>query len=193
MTDISATIQKSIKDHETAVRGVSDGETVIAAMVQKISASLKAGGTLILCGNGGSATDAEHVAGEFLGRYKKERHAWPAIALPSHTAALTAIGNDYGYGEVFARQVQAFGKKDDVVVGISTSGNSKNVLGAMHAARERGCVTIGVTGKSGGALAGVVDICFRAGSDDTPRVQEAHILMWHIVCELVDMQLIGDV
>src|SRR3989344_7090186 len=189
MNDISETIARSIRDHEQSVRGVSEGAAVIADMVQKISVSLKAGGTLILCGNGGSATDAEHVAGEFLGRYKKERKAWPAIALPSHTAALTAIGNDYSYDDVFARQVQAFGKKGDVVVGISTSGNSKNVLSAMRAARERGCATIGVTGKSGGALLGLADICFRSGSDDTPRVQEAHILMWHIVCELVDEQL----
>lgn len=191
MKDESDIIRKRVEDHDTAVSALTDQHIVIADIAGRIAKSFRAGGVLILCGNGGSAADAEHVAGEFLGRYKLERKPLPAIALTANAPVVTAVGNDYGFEHVFARQVQAFAKRADVVVGISTSGNSKNVLNAISEARNKGCVTIGVTSKSGGALAGMVDVCFRAGSNDTPRVQEAHILMWHIVCELVERELAG--
>ncbi len=189
MKDLSDIIRKRVDEHAAAASAIASSSSVIADIAERIAKSFQAGGTLILCGNGGSAADAEHVAGEFVGRYKLERKPWPAIALTANAPIVTAIGNDYGFEQVFARQVQAFAKRGDVVVGISTSGNSKNVLNAIGEARKRGCVTVGVTSRSGGALADMTDVCFRADSDDTPRVQEAHILMWHIVCELVELEL----
>jgi len=182
-------VRTRIQEHEAAVSAFGSEYAVAEQIAARIATAFRAGNKLLLCGNGGSAADAEHVAGEFLGRYKLEREPFPAIALTANIPALTAIANDYGYEHVFARQVRAFGKKGDVVIGISTSGNSKNVLNAMEEAKAKECITIGVTGKGGGALASVVDVCFHAPSDDTPRIQEVHILMWHIVCELVEKEL----
>ncbi|MBI4065859.1 D-sedoheptulose 7-phosphate isomerase [Candidatus Kaiserbacteria bacterium] len=178
-----------IKEHQATVRLLVGQATVIEKIARIFIKSLKNGGKILLCGNGGSAADAQHVAAELVGRFKKERRAWPAIALVSNPSTVTAIGNDYGFEYVFLRQVEALAKKGDVVVGISTSGNSKNVLNAMSEAKKVGCATIGATGKNGGELAKIADVCFRASSDNTPRVQEAHILMWHIVCELVELKL----
>lgn len=182
-------ISARIKEHQATVALFSEQSVVVENIVSKFIVSLKSGGKILLCGNGGSAADAQHVAAELTGRFKLERRAWPAIALTTNSSVVTAVGNDYGYEHVFARQVEALAETKDVVVGISTSGNSPSVLKAIEDGRKRGCVTIGVTGKNGGKLATIADICFRAGSDDTPRVQEAHILMWHIVCELVEQAL----
>lgn len=146
-------------------------------------------GTLYLCGNGGSAADAQHIAAEFVGRFLKERRALPAIALTCNTSILTAIGNDYDFSQIFARQVRASVRPNDIVVGISTSGNSANVLEALRAAREITAGTIGFTGSSGGELAQLCDTCFRAPSDSTPRIQECHLVAWHLVCEYVEASI----
>ncbi len=161
----------------------------IGQIAERLRDTLKNGHKILLCGNGGSAADAQHVASELVGRFARERAGWPAIALTTDTSIVTALGNDYGFDRIFARQVEALAAPGDVVVGISTSGNSANVLHAMRAARERGCFTLGMTGQDGGRLKDVVDLCLCVPSDSTPRVQEAHIVVWHIVCELVEREL----
>jgi D-sedoheptulose 7-phosphate isomerase len=156
--------------------------------VNALTKCLKAGGKILLCGNGGSAADSQHIAAEFIGRFQKERRALPAIALTTDTSALTALGNDYGFDVVFSRQVEALGNKGDVLIGISTSGNSRNVLEAIKAAKARGLVTITLTGNDGGQLAPLSDIKLIAPSKITARVQESHITMAHTICELVEEQ-----
>ncbi len=141
---------------------------------------------IILMGNGGSAADAQHIAAEFTGRYKVERKALPAIALTTDTSALTAIGNDYGYEFVFERQVEALANKNDLVIGISTTGNSQNLLNAFKKARELGCNTLGLSGKGGGKFNKLCDLNIIIPSDNTPRIQEMHILIGHIFCQAVD-------
>ncbi len=148
--------------------------------------TLKNGGKIILCGNGGSAADAQHIAAEFTGRYKTERRGLPGIALTTDTSALTAIGNDYGYDRVFDRQLEAIGNKGDLLIGISTSGNSKNIISALKLAQEMGCKTIGFTGRDGGSMNDVCDINLIVPSDNTPRIQEMHILFGHTICQIVD-------
>lgn len=148
--------------------------------------SLENGGKILIFGNGGSAADAQHIAAELIGRYEKERHALPALALTTDTSALTAIANDYSYEHVFARQIEGLAKPGDVVIGISTSGNSPNVLSGMMKAREKGCVTIGLTGSKGKKLAGVCDISVLVPTTSTARIQEAHIFIGHFLCSAVD-------
>ena len=149
------------------------------------------GGKVILFGNGGSAADAQHIAAEFMGKYYLERAPLPALALTVNTSALTAIGNDYSFAEVFSRQVLALGDKGDAAIGISTSGNSENVIQALKVARERGLTTIGFTGRGGGKLRDIVDHCLLVPSDNTPRIQEGHITAGHIICEIVEEELFG--
>ena len=148
--------------------------------------TLKNGHKVLLCGNGGSAADAQHIAAELTGRYKSERRGLPAIALTTDTSALTAIANDYGYEKVFARQVEALADRGDLLIGLSTSGNSDNVYLAFQAARNNGCHTIGLSGKDGGKISEVCDVNLIVPSDDTPRIQEMHILIGHILCQAVD-------
>jgi len=148
--------------------------------------TLKNGNKVLLCGNGGSAADAQHIAAELTGRYKSERRGLPAIALTTDTSALTAISNDYGYARVFDRQVEALANKDDLLIGISTSGNSDNILSAFKVAKELGCQTLGLSGKNGGEMNSVCDLNLVVPSDDTPRIQEMHILIGHILCQSVD-------
>lgn len=148
--------------------------------------TLKNGGKILLCGNGGSAADSQHIAAELTGRYKKERKGLCAIALTTDTSALTAIGNDYGYDSVFSRQVEALAKSGDLLLGISTSGNSKNVLNALKVAREIGCQTLGFSGREGGEMRNLCDVLLISPSSDTPRIQEMHILMGHILCDLIE-------
>ncbi len=158
----------------------------VEKLAAKITHSFKNGGKLLVFGNGGSAADAQHMAAEFVGRYIKERRALPAIALSVNTSALTAIGNDYGYEHTFARQVEALAAKGDVVVGISTSGNSPNVVLAINAARARGAFTAALVGAKACKLDGAADIVLKAPSDVTPRIQEMHILLIHAICEMVE-------
>jgi len=147
---------------------------------------IRRGGKVMLCGNGGSAADAQHIAAELSRRFKRERSALPGIALTTDTSALTAIGNDYGYERVFSRQLEAIAREGDLLVDISTSGNSANVIRAIESARERGCAVLGLSGKGGGAMNGICDMNIVVPSDDTARIQEMHIMIGHIICQIVD-------
>jgi D-sedoheptulose 7-phosphate isomerase len=161
--------------------------------IDLVAEALSAGHKLLLFGNGGSAADAQHLAAELVGRFMQDRRPLPAIALTTDTSALTAIANDYGYDEVFARQVRALGVKGDVAIAISTSGRSPSVLRAVAAARERGLGTVGLTGGDGGALAGSVDVCLQVSASTHPaRIQETHILIGHVICELVERRLAAE-
>jgi D-sedoheptulose 7-phosphate isomerase len=163
----------------------------IVEVAMLIASAFRDGHKVLLFGNGGSATDAAHIAAEFVGRYKRDRMPLPAIALATDIAAITCIANDYGYDELFARQVRAHGRKGDIAVAISTSGNSPNVLKGASAARECGLTTIAWTGANGGKLAGLVDYPFVVPSTVTSRIQESHITLGHVLCELVEEQLLG--
>ena len=164
----------------------------IEDMAKVIIAAYKNGGKVVLFGNGGSAADAQHIACELVGRFALKRRAFPAIALTTDTSILTAVANDYGYNAVFSRQVEALVGEKDVVIGISTSGDSPNVVEAIEMAKTKGARTIALTGGSGGRLAKVVDIALVVPSDNTPRIQEVHITIGHIVCEIVEKELSGD-
>ena len=161
----------------------------IIDVAQVLIRTFNEGRKVLLFGNGGSATDASHIAAEFVGRYHRDRSALPAIALATDMAALTAIANDYDYADIFARQVNAHGRKGDVAIAISTSGHSLNVLRGAEAAKARGLVTVGWTGATGGELAGLVDYCFLVPSTVTARIQECHITLGHVLCELVEERL----
>jgi D-sedoheptulose 7-phosphate isomerase len=161
--------------------------------VDLVADTLAAGRKVLLFGNGGSAADAQHIAAELVGRFTKERRALPAIALTTDTSALTAIANDYGYDEVFARQVRALGRAGDVAIAISTSGRSPNVLRAVEECRALGVHTIGLSGGDGGKLAGMVDVSLPVSASTlSARIQETHILIGHVICELVDRRLLGE-
>lgn len=163
----------------------------IAEGAKRLAGVLRAGGKLLVMGNGGSAADAQHLAAELVGRFLIERRALPAIALTTDTSILTAVGNDYGFDEVFSRQVEALGAAGDLVLGISTSGNSQNVINGLAMARQKGCSTIGLLGRDGGAIAGMVDLSLTIPTNETPRIQEAHQLIIHILCDLVEKELFG--
>jgi D-sedoheptulose 7-phosphate isomerase len=147
---------------------------------------LKNDGKILICGNGGSAADSQHIAAELSGRFKKERIALAGISLTTDTSALTAIGNDYGYEFVFSRQVEALANKNDLLIGISTSGNSENVIKAIESAKKIGCKVITLTGKSGGEMKNLGDINLIIPSNDTPRIQEMHIMVGHMICAIID-------
>jgi D-sedoheptulose 7-phosphate isomerase len=147
---------------------------------------LRSGSKVMFCGNGGSAADSQHLAAELLGRYLKDRAPLPALALTVDTSVLTAVGNDYGYAEVFERQVRGLGRPGDVLVGLSTSGNSENVLRAFAAARELGLRSVGLTGQGGGRMADAADLCIRVPSSRTNEIQEMHIAIGHLLCEMVE-------
>lgn len=157
-----------------------------------ITASIRNGGTIFFFGNGGSAADAQHIAAELAGRYLLDRPGLPGLALTTNTSCLTAVSNDYGYDLVFARQLLAIGKAGDVAVGLSTSGNSASVLHAVEAAREKNFITIGMTGAGGGKLKPLVDHCLCVASEHAARIQEAHILIGHILCEIVEEEFFGS-
>jgi D-sedoheptulose 7-phosphate isomerase len=165
-----------------------EGTNTIATVALAIVNCLQHGGKLLLFGNGGSAADAQHIAAEFVGRYQLNRKALPAMALSVNTSTLTAVANDYGYDEIFARQVAAFGSKSDVAIGISTSGNAVSVIRGVAVARSIGILTVGMTGSTGGKLKSAVDFCVCVPSDVTPRIQECHALVGHILsayCEKI--------
>lgn len=184
---ITTLLQSSLREHLDAIQALL--ETRIAEIERSgemICAALGQGHQVLLCGNGGSAADAQHIAAELVGRYELHRRAWPSIALTTDTSALTALSNDFGYEEVFARQVQALGREGDVLIALSTSGTSVNVIKAAEAARKRGCGTIALTGGSGEPLASLCDITVSVPSQRTSRIQEAHITIGHLWCEMVD-------
>lgn len=180
---IKTAIKESIKTKEALYKDQIEN---IEKAAEAIIASLKKGGKLIVFGNGGSAADSQHIAAELVGRFKLERKALAAIALTTNTSTLTAIANDYGYDASFSRQVEALGIKGDVALGISTSGNSKNVIEALNKAKASGIKTIALTGQDGGKMKDAADISIVVGSKDTPRIQESHIMIGHILCELIE-------
>ena len=164
----------------------------IARVALRIVDSLRSGGKVFFFGNGGSAADAQHLAAEFAGRYLKERPAFPALALTVNPSCVTAIGNDYGFDLVFARQIEALGNKRDVAVAMSTSGNSRNVVHALEIAKLKSIYAVALTGASGGLLANIADSTICIPSEETPRIQECHILTGHIICEIVEQLMCGD-
>ncbi|RYY97989.1 MAG: SIS domain-containing protein [Chitinophagaceae bacterium] len=163
----------------------------VATIAEDIVASLRAGNRIYFCGNGGSAADAQHLAAEFSGRFYTDRKALPAEALHCNTSYLTAVANDYSYDVVYARLVEGIGRPGDVLVGLSTSGNSANIVRAFETARAIGIRTVGFTGQAGGLMRGFSDHLLNVPSSDTPRIQEAHILLGHIICQLVEEQYFG--
>ena len=146
----------------------------------------------ILAGNGGSAADAQHIAAELVGRYGFDRPSIPSLALTTDTSNLTAIGNDYGYDQVFSRQLEGMGQKGDIFFGISTSGNSQNIINAFASAKKKGITTVALVGRDGGKMAQMADIALVVPSDSTPRIQESHILIGHIICDIIEKELFGD-
>jgi D-sedoheptulose 7-phosphate isomerase len=185
-------IRAQIRSHQQVMEQIEqDLAPKIAAVADLLADALGNGNKLLVMGNGGSAADAQHFVAEMVGRFKMERRALPAVALTTDTSILTAIGNDYGFEEVFSRQVEALALPGDVVVGISTSGTSKNVYKALVAADLAGCRTIGLLGRDGGTIAGIADVSLIVRTEDTPRVQEGHITMIHILCDLLEKRLFG--
>lgn len=194
MEDLIGRIAAALRESAAVKEEMAKDEELLAAVAragEMVVESLRSGGKLVLFGNGGSAADAQHIACELVGRYMMERGALPAIALTTNTSCLTAIGNDYSFDEVFARQVRALVRPGDVAVGISTSGRSRNVILGMRAAREMGAGTIGLTGAGGDELCSASDVCIRVPSRLTPRIQEAHIAIGHIISEMVEVELFG--
>ena len=169
---------------------IEENEEKLKKAVNIIYNALKNGNKILICGNGGSAADSQHFAAEVVGRFKLERKGLPAIALTTDTSILTAIGNDYGFDKIFERQVEALGKEGDVLVGISTSGNSENVIKAVNKAKEMGIYTIGLLGKDGGKLKDIVDLALIVPSNDTARIQECHLTIYHVICEEVERKLV---
>ena len=183
-------IKIQLAGHTALIRKIEETLTVkIADAVVMLQSALGDGKKLLVMGNGGSAADAQHFAAEIIGRFKLERPALPAVALTTDTSVLTAIGNDYGFDAVFSRQVEGLAAAGDVVVGISTSGNSANVFAALAKAREFGCRTIAILGRDGGTIKTVADISIIVPSNDTPRIQEGHITIIHIICDLLEKRL----
>lgn len=174
---------------ETITKVIETMQESLESASKLVVETLKNGNKILLCGNGGSAADAQHIAAELVGRYKTERRGLPGIALTTDTSALTAIGNDYGYDRVFDRQVEALVNKGDLIIGISTSGNSKNVINALKVAKEMGCKTLGLSGRDGGAMNELCDVNLVVPSNNTPRIQEMHILFGHTICQIIDNEL----
>jgi D-sedoheptulose 7-phosphate isomerase len=179
-------IQQSIEEHTLVINSLTNYLAEIQQLATLVVKTLKTGNKILLMGNGGSAADAQHIAAEIVGRFTRERRGLPAIALTTDTSILTSIGNDYGYDNIFSRQVEALASAEDLVIGISTSGNSKNVLQALTAAASLGCQTAALLGKGGGEIKNVVNLSLIVPSSNTARIQEAHILIGHILCQVVD-------
>jgi D-sedoheptulose 7-phosphate isomerase len=177
----------AIAEHHAAIEEVMGTEAELRRAVMLIRDAFAAGRHLFACGNGGSAADAQHLAAELTGRFEKERRGYPATALTTDTSALTSIGNDFGFEHIFARQLEAVAARGDVLVAISTSGNSPNIIKAVERARALGVRTIGLLGRDGGACAGLVDVPLVVGVPRTARIQEAHVLILHLLCEALEV------
>jgi phosphoheptose isomerase len=189
MSDFSSNLNRAISDSVRTLESLKNLEREVSRAADLIEQCLRAGNKLLVCGNGGSAADASHFATEFVVRFVKERRALPAICLTSDSGILTAAGNDYGFDEIFARQVAAFGIPGDVLICLTTSGRSKNVVRALEEAKARQMKTIAFLGRDGGSTIGVADLDLLIKSDSTARVQEAHHLVLHVLCEIVESQL----
>jgi D-sedoheptulose 7-phosphate isomerase len=181
--------QHAIDEHMAVIHGLSAQRAVFERIACEMTSAIIQGKKILWCGNGGSAADSQHFAAELMGRFRQERRGLPSIALTTDTSALTAIGNDYGYEKVFQRQVEALCTRGDVLVGISTSGNSKNVCMALEAAQKIGAFTVALTGEGGGAMAKIAEVTLQVPSKDTARIQEGHILCGHMLCDWVERSI----
>jgi len=182
-------ITEALAGHSEAIKNLQGQVETLEQMAKLLTASLRAGGKVLLFGNGGSAADAQHIAGEFLGRFRRERPAFAAVALSTDTSTITAIGNDYSFERIFARQVEGLVRERDVAWALSTSGDSANVVLGLEAARQRGAKTLAFSGGQGGRMAAAADICLTVKGKQTARIQEAHQLAYHILCDLVEEAL----
>jgi len=185
--DAAGIFDKAIAEHLTIVRAMQNQKRELLSIARAMTSALQMGGKILWCGNGGSAADAQHLAAELVGRFRRERRAMPSVSLTTDSSILTSVANDYGYEAVFSRQVEALGRPGDLLVGISTSGNSPNVIAALVAARAQGLATVGFSGLGGGRMALLVDHLFAVQSSDTARIQEAHILAGHMLCDWVEL------
>lgn len=192
--DLADLTRRRLEDGLAVKRAMLDSDCIAqtVAVASRMVEALRAGGKVLFFGNGGSAMDAGHLAAELAGRFYRDRPGLAGVSLADGTASLTAIANDYAYGDVFARQVRALGRPGDVAVGLTTSGNSENVVNALIAAREMGLLAVALTGASGGKAAGFADICVRVPTDDTPRVQEACLHLGHTICEIVEREMFPE-
>ena len=181
-------IQNEFNKHIKTANLLHNLTDAVASSAQLCIDCLKSGGKILIFGNGGSAADAQHIAAELVGRYKVERKGLPAIALTTDTSAITSIGNDFGYNHIFDRQVEALANKSDVVIGISTSGKSENIINALKVASKLNCITIGFSGQDGGEMNEICNINLVVPSEDTPRIQEMHIVIGHTICHLIDQE-----
>ena len=189
MMGIQQIIKKQIEDSISVKEMILNDEMIIQNITKAAEMVLncyQSGNKTLLAGNGGSAADAQHIAGEFVSRFYFDRPGIPSIALTTDTSILTAIGNDYGYEKLFERQVQAHGNAGDVFIGISTSGNSQNIVNALIKCKEKGVKTVGLTGRKNCQMDGLCDVCIKVPADETPRIQESHILIGHIICCIVE-------
>ena len=183
-------IKNNFSNHLEVINKVLETNiSLIELFGNVLSRCLEKNGTIFLCGNGGSASDSQHIAAELVGRFKKDRRALKSIALTTDTSILTSVGNDYGFKEIFSRQIEALSSSGDILIGISTSGNSENIIRAFEVAKGLGVTTIGLTGKDGGKLKNISDHCLMVPSESTARIQESHILIGHILCDLIEKKL----
>jgi phosphoheptose isomerase len=189
MSDFSSNLDRAINDSVRTLESLKNFEREVSRAADLIEQCLRAGNKLLVCGNGGSAADASHFATELVVRFAKDRRAFPAICLASDSGILTAAGNDYGFDEIFARQVAAFGVAGDVLICLTTSGKSKNVMRALQEAKEHQMKTIAFLGRDGGSTVGIADLDLLVKSDSTARVQEAHQLLLHVLCEIIESRL----
>ncbi|MEA2091734.1 MAG: D-sedoheptulose 7-phosphate isomerase [Campylobacterota bacterium] len=188
-------IKNQIKKSYETKQAIYENEELLNKIqeVSKLCIELYRGlNKTILAGNGGSAADAQHIAAELVGRYGFDRPSLPSLALTTDTSNLTAIGNDYGYDKVFSRQLEGMGQKGDIFIGISTSGNSLNIINAFKSAKEKGIITVALTGRDGGEMAKIADFALVVPSDSTPRIQESHILIGHIICDIIEKEIFGN-
>jgi D-sedoheptulose 7-phosphate isomerase len=187
LPDRSTIFNRAIADHFAVIQALSSQLDLMEQIAIRMTEAILAGRKVFWCGNGGSAADSQHLAAELVGRFRRERRGLPSIALTTNTSILTAIGNDYSYDHVFRRQVEALCAPGDVVVGISTSGNSRNVCAALEAAREIGAFAVAFTGEGGGNAAQIAEVALRIPSKDTARIQEGHILCGHMICDWIEL------
>jgi D-sedoheptulose 7-phosphate isomerase len=186
LLNTSTILDEAFQSHTSVIEALRLQQPFLAQIAAEMTRTILSGNKILWCGNGGSAADAQHLAAELVGRFKRERRGLPSIALTTDTSILTAVGNDYGFDQIFSRQVEALCRKEDLLVGISTSGNSPNVCAALTAARDLGAFTVAFTGQDGGKAAEIADLSLRVPSRDTARIQEAHTLCGHILCDFVE-------
>ena len=193
--NMKAYIKDQVKKSYETKQAIYQNEDLldkIEELSKKCVQLYKGSNKTILAGNGGSAADAQHIAAELVGRYGFDRPSLPSLAITTDTSNLTAIGNDYGYDKVFSRQLEGMGQSGDIFIGISTSGNSLNIINAFHSAKEKGIMTVALVGKDGGEMAKMADLSIVVPSDSTPRIQESHILIGHILCDIIEKELFAD-